>query len=179
MPGATDLVPRREDLPGAGWRLLDPGAGGPGTAADPGWAGPGLPGPEEVLETASSPHFLHPPHRLVHGIGAVLVDAGAAGRARTALATEGFARRLGRALAEDLVGSGGPSEVLAVDLSTTDVGRRVTVTGSGPAGIVPVHLDVVVVGRGQGVGLVWLADSPHPFPPAHRDHLLRRLRARC
>lgn len=178
MRDAADLVPGREDLPGVGWRPLDTGAQEPGAAPDPAWAGPGLPGPEDVLETAASPHFLRPPHGLVHGIGAVFVDAGAADRARAALGAEAFARRLGRALAGDLAASGGPSEVLAVDLTTTDVGRRVTLTGSGPAGVVPVHLDVVVVGRGRRVGLVWLADSPHPFPPDDRDHLLRRLRRR-
>lgn len=171
------LVPTDEDLPGTGWRTVGEASGPDPITADPGaWAGlAGLPADDDVVDTAASPHFLLAPHRLVHGIAAVLRTPGAADRARTALAGADFARHLGLGLAADL-GQGAPeTEVLAVDVEPSDVGHRVVFTGVGPAGVVPVHLDVVALGAGLGVSVVWFADAPTAFPAEDRDHVLVRL----
>lgn len=174
--GAAEIVPVDADLPGSGWLAIDDGfagdAGdeGPGALLD--CVGPEFPD-EAVVDTAVSPHFVHPPGRLVHGLGVEFDSDEAAGRAETILSARAFAECLARAVAADLGAS-----LLAADVVTTRLGHRVRFTGGDEHGVLPVNLDVTPVRRGRDVGVLWCGDTPDPFPDADLDHLVGRLLGR-
>jgi hypothetical protein len=160
------LVPLPGDLPGSGWVPLDEPVSG-GTAGEAeliDCVGPSFPPAGAVVDSAASPHFLRPPHQLVHGLAVVFDDPATAAAAASVLAGADFARCLGRSVAADLVAVAAPAELLAVDLVDTGPGHRVTFTGASPAGVRPVHLDLVTLHAGTAVALLWFGDTPAPFP---------------
>src|SRR3546814_3895206 len=68
---ADDVLPREADLPGTGWVAIDEGfgadaAGGPTPGELVDCVGPDFPADDEVAGTAATPHYVHPPGRLVH-----------------------------------------------------------------------------------------------------------------
>lgn len=183
LPRAEDVLPREADLPGTGWVAIDEGfgadaAGGPTPGELVDCVGPGFPADDEVAGTAATPHYVHPPGRLVHGFGLVVASSEAAARAEEILSGPAFARCLGRSVAADLDASGSDAEVLAVDVEPTRHGHRVRFTGGTADGIRPVLLDVVCVRADRAVGLLWFADTPDPFPAADLDSVLERIRGR-
>lgn len=166
---ADDVLPAESDLPGAGWIAIDEGFGSDArTGSTPGelidCVGPDFPADDEVVHTAATPHYVHPPGRLVHGFGVLTTTADAADRAEAVLSGRAFAECLGGSVAADLDASDSEAEVLAVDIEQTDRGHRVRFTGGTGDGVRPVQLDVVCLRRERAVGLLWFADTPDPFP---------------
>ena len=184
MTGPVDAVlPRESELPGAGWLAIDEGFGSdaldgttPGELID--CVGPDFPGDDEVVATAATPHWVHPPGRLVHGFGVATATAGAAERAEAILSGRAFAECLGRSVAADLDASDSDAEVLAVDVEATERGHRVRFTGGTGEGVRPVQLDVVCLRHDRAVGLLWFADTPDPFPVDDLEVVLERIRTR-
>jgi hypothetical protein len=183
VPLADDVLPRESDLPGTGWFAIDEGFGSddpagttPGELID--CVGPDFPGDDEVVETAATPHYVRPPGRLVHGFGVRTTTVEAAARAEAVLAGRDFAECLARSVAADLDASDSAAELLAVDVDQTGRGHRVRFTGGTGEGVRPVELDVVCLRRERSVGLLWFADTPHPFPDDHVEAVLARIRAR-
>ena len=176
MSWVDRLVPHLDDLPGSGWRAVDlPEVARSAPAADVlAAAGGGFPGPEEIEDSASSAHFVRR-RQLVHGLAVLLRSTAVADRAREVLAGPAFARELGMSVAADLSGGGGGPEVLTADVSAEGPPFRVTFTGVGPRGALPVHLEVVVLQADRAVTLLWFADAPEPLPPADRSYVTRRL----
>jgi hypothetical protein len=179
---ATRIVPADADLPGDGWLAIDEGFGGEeptGTVAELfDCVGPGFP-EADVVDTAASPHFVHLPRRLIHGIGVAFADDGAAARAETILRSAPFAECLGRSVAADLDTQPVDTELLAIDVLATDAGHhRVSFTGGDEHGVRPVHLDIAVVRVGTMVGLLWCGDTPEPFPAGDLGHVVDRIRTR-
>lgn len=178
---ALDAVPVDADLPGRGWMAVDEGfsfaadEGGPGDLLD--CVGPSFPD-RAVVATAASPHFIRLPRALVHGIGVAFDSAAAAEAAAEILETEAFAACLGRSVAADLAAQPIDTEVLAVDVARLDpstvgsAGHRVRFTGGDEHGVRPVVLDIVVVRGVDAIGLLWFGDTPSPFTPADRDHVV-------
>lgn len=183
MPSAADVLPTDADLPGTGWLAVDEGfsssGGASGVAEAYDCVGPDFPGGDEVVDTAASPHYLHPPGRLVHGFALLAATDAAAGRAEDALVSSDFAECLGRSVAADLTASDTEAELLAVDVEPTDRGYRVRFTGGTGAGVRPVQLDVVCVRLDRAVGLLWFADTPGPFDDAEIGTVLGRIRRRA
>lgn len=179
---ATGIVPADADLPGDGWLAIDEGFGGEtGTGAVAelfDCVGPDFP-EGEVVETAASPHFVHLPRRLIHGIGVAFETAGAADRAESILRSTPFAECLGRSVAADLDTQPVDTELLAIDVVATDAGHhRVSFTGGDEHGVRPVHLDIAVVRVSTVVGLLWCGDTPEPFPAEHLAHVVERIHTR-
>lgn len=179
---AVDVLPQESDLPGPGWVAIDegfgaaPGAGGPGELID--CVGDEFPADDEIIETAATPHYVHPPGRLVHGFGVLAGDLDAAQRAERVLTSRSFAECLGRSVAADLDAADVEAELLAVDVEVTPRGHRVQFTGGTEAGVRPVQLDVVCLRDGRAVGLLWFADTPDPFPAADVAAVVERILAR-
>lgn len=182
MPSAADVLPTDADLPGTGWLAVDEGFSSSGDASGVAEAhdcvGPGFPGGDEVVDTAASPHYLHPPGRLVHGFALLAATGAAADRAEQALVATAFAECLGRSVAADLSASDTEAELLAVDVEPTRRGHRVRFTGGTHTGVRPVQLDVVCLRIGRAVGLLWFADTPGPFDDADVERVLDRIRGR-
>ena len=179
---ATGIVPADADLPGDGWLAIDEGFGGePGSGAVAelfDCVGPDFP-ENDVLDTAASPHFVHLPRRLIHGIGVSFGSGGAADRAEEILRSTPFAECLGRSVAADLDTQAVETELLAIDVAVTDAGHhRVSFTGGDEHGVRPVHLDIAVVRADALVGLLWCGDTPEPFPADELTHVVERIRAR-
>ncbi|MDZ7676275.1 MAG: hypothetical protein U5K30_14555 [Acidimicrobiales bacterium] len=181
---ASSVIPADADLPGSGWLAIDdglssPGGDGPGTVLD--CVGPEFPD-DAVVASATSPHFLRPPAALVHGVGVEFADEDAAARAEQILAARPYAECLGRAVAADLVDGADAgtvdAELLGVEVTETAVGHRAQFTGGSERGVRPVILDVVCVRVGASVGVLWCGDTPQPFPPDDRGHLVARLHTR-
>jgi len=178
------LVPALDDLPGAGWSAIDGTlvdvAGGESAAELFDCLGPTFPGDAETVGSATSAHFVRPPRQLVHGVGVRFERwaRSAPERAASVLRSAEFAECLGRSVAADLGSRPDDAELLTVDVTDVPSGRRVTFTGVGPAGVVPVHLDIVVVESDGAVSLLWFADTPHPFPALDLAHVVDRLSAR-
>lgn len=177
---AEQLVPVRQDLPGEGWLALDEPLDGPATtdAELLDCVGPDFPRGDEVLDSASSPHFVRPPRQLVHGLAVVFSSDPVAARAAKTLRGAAFARCLAAAVASDLGQTPDAAELLAVDVVPVDGGNRATFTGASAQGVRSVHLDVVVVGSGPALALLWFGDTPHPFPGPSRDHVIAAVAAR-
>lgn len=182
--GAHDLVPHDDDLPGTGWLAIDegfeaPGGGGPGEMID--CVGPEFPD-AAVVVSVSSPHFVRPPGRLVHGIAVEFDGPDAAQTAAGILSSARFAECLGGSVAADIhagTESGAlDTELLAVDVAATDTGHRVSFAGGGERGVLPVHLDIAIVHEAAAVGVLWCGDTPEPFPLRDLAHLVGRLRRR-
>ena len=179
---ATCIVPGDADLPGDGWLAIDEGFGGEagsGAVAELfDCVGPEFP-EDDVVDTAASPHFVHLPRRLIHGIGVAFAGDGAAAQAETILRSTPFAECLGRSVAADLDTQPVDTELLAIDVVTTDAGHhRVSFTGGDEHGVRPVHLDIAVVRVGTMVGLLWCGDTPEPFPAEDLTHVVERIRTR-
>lgn len=179
---ATDVLPREADLPGRGWMAIDegfgagPGEGGPGELID--CVGPEFPRDDEIVESAGTPHYLRPPGRLLHAVGVLAGTDDAADRAQAILSSRAFAECLGRSVALDLADPDLDAELIEVDVQDAPLGPRVRFTGASPAGVRPVHLDVVCLRRGRAVGLLWFADTPAPFPADDLAGVVARIRAR-
>ena len=185
---ARDLVLAAEDLAEDGWRALATGAGG--SSVDEG----GLEAvmarlPEEaVIDVADSPLFVRPPARLAYSSAAVFRDVAAATEALAAVGSAEFARGLAGAVAADVVVAPGGAELLGshtrpLDLpgappGTAVAGHRTTFGGATAEHVVPVHVDLLVLGRDRRLVLVWVADAPDPFPAEVRSRLLARLAER-
>ncbi len=180
---AADVLPTDADLPGRGWLAIDEGfedaAGRAGIAETRDCVGPDFPSGADVLDTAGSPHYLHPPGRLVHGFALLAASDDAATRAEQVLTGRAFAECLGRSVAADLTASDTDAELLGVDVESTERGQRVRFTGGTEAGVRPVQLDVVCLRLGRAVGLLWFADTPGPFDPGDADEVLARIRSRA
>lgn len=176
----TVFVPAPGDLPGVGWLAIDElttgGGGGEAELID--CVGPDFPAPAETVDSASSPHFVRRNGQLVHGISVVFTSRDAAQRAAAVLRRAAFAECLGQAVVADLLAAPDDVEPLAVDARLEDWGQQLTFTGASAAGVVPIHLDLVVLEGSAAVVLVLLADTPAPFPPDQRTHLLDHLTAR-
>ena len=174
---AIDLVPVMDDLPGVGWVCVGDG-GGVSTVGDAAelldCVGPDFPD-DEVDETASSGHFVRLPRTLVHGLAVSFRTIAATDRAEEILRRPAFAECLGRSVASDLEAQPIDAELLAIDVTSTPAGHRVQFTGGDERGIRPVHLDIVVVRTGPVIGLLWFGDTPEPFDPGDRDHVVRRI----
>ena len=179
---AHDIVPVDGDLPGEGWVAIDDGFDGASgeVQADEVFDCVGAEFPEDdVVGTAASPHFVHPPGRLLHGVGVAFGSAEAAARATTILRATDFAECLSRSVAADLAAQPIDAELLAVDVHRTGSGHRVSFTGGDQHGVRPVHLDIAVLHAGTLVGLLWCGDTPAPFPTSDLDHVLERIRSRA
>ncbi len=181
---ATDVLPAESDLPGTGWVAIDEGfgaaAGAGGDVAELlDCVGPGFPAGDEVVDTAATPHWVRAPGRLIHGVALTAASADAADRAADVLRSPAFAECLGRSVAADLDRAEVAAEMLTVDTTLTRHGNRVRFTAASPDGVRPVELDVVCVRAGLAVGLVWFADTPHPFDEDDVDAVLRRIRRRA
>ena len=181
---ALDVLPREEDLPGAGWLAIDEGFGsnrddpdlGPGELID--CVGEEFPDDDEILESAATPHYLRPPGRLLHGFAVLCASDDAARRAVEVLDSWRFAECLGRSVAADLADPGFEAELLQVDVGVTEQGHRVRFTGGTIEGVRVVHLDVVCIRDDDAVGLLWFADTPEPFPTEDVDSVVERIYAR-
>jgi hypothetical protein len=173
-------VPRPGDLPGGGWVAVDEPSSGPaaGEAELIDCVGPDFPGVDDTVASAASPHFVRPPHQLVHGLAVMVRTPALAERAATILRHSDFARCLGRSVAADLVADPGPAELLDVDVRAVAAGSRVTFTGASSHGVRPIHLDIAVLSRGPAVSVLWFADTPEPFPPTERRHVIERVQQR-
>lgn len=184
MPALTavDVIPSVADLPGEGWVTIGDDLGGAsagdGTAELFDCVGPDFPD-HAVVGTAASPHFVRVPRTLVHGLGVSFGDAAAAMDAEAILVRPEFAECLGRSVAADLDSRPIRAELLAVDVTATPAGHRVRFTGGDEHGVRPVHLDIVVVRVDAVVGLLWFGDTPEPFGPEDRDHVVGRVVARA
>ena len=174
------FVPAEEDLPGSGWLALDElvSGGTQGEAELIDCVGPEFPGPDETLDSASSPHFVRPGGQLVHGIAVVFGTTEAARRAATILRRQKFAQCLGQSVVADLLAAPDDVEPLAVDAHDEQWGQRLSFTGVSDAGVLPIHLDLVVVDHGNVASLLFLADTPEPFPPEQRAHIVDRVSRR-
>lgn len=164
---ATRVLPILADLPGGGWTALDEqviAAHGDSEEIAELFdcVGPAWPD-DAVRSTAASPHYVQPPRRLLHGFGVAFDQVGAADQAVSILRERSFAECLGRSVAADFEAQEWSAELLAVDVTPTDAGMRVSFTGGDEAGIRPVHLDVSVVQVGAAVGVLWCGDTPEPF----------------
>lgn len=179
-PASVDVIPQLSDLPGGGWAAIDePLVGGGTTDAELiDCVGPEFPSPDEVRDTASSSHFVRSPHQLVQGIGVLFATDEAGGRAARVLGEPSFARCLGRSVAADLLASPAAAELLAIDVNPGAGLQRVTFNTASASGVRPIHLDIVVVASGPAMSLLWFADTPHPFPPAERRHVVARIASR-
>ena len=181
---ALDVLPREEDLPGAGWLAIDEGFGSdrddpdlsPGELID--CVGEEFPDDDEILESAATPHYLRPPGRLLHGFAVLCASDDAARRAEEVLDSWRFAECLGRSVAADLADPAIEAELLQVDVDVTEQGHRVRFTGGTIEGVRVVHLDVVCIRDDDAVGLLWFADTPDPFPTEDVDSVVERIYAR-
>ena len=179
---AHDIVPVDGDLPGTGWAAIDEGfeSGSGDVQAAELFDCVGADFPEDdVVGTAASPHFVHPPGRLLHGVGVAFGSVDAATRAATILCATAFAECLGRSVAADLASQPIDAELLAVDVHRTESGHRVSFTAGDEHGVRPVHLDIAVLRAGALVGLLWCGDTPAPFPTSDLEHVLDRINARA
>ena len=179
---AEHITPVDADLPGTGWMAIDEGFA---SATDLGAAaelldcvGPDFP-EDDVVSTAASPHFVHLPRRLLHGIGVAFGSERSAIVAEEILRSTPFAECLGRSVAADLDTQPVDSEILAIDVHVSPTGHLVSFTGGDEHGVRPVHLDIAVVRVGPLVGLLWCGDTPEPFPSPDLDHVVARLRDRA
>lgn len=174
------FVPAEEDLPGSGWLALDElvSGGTQGEAELIDCVGPEFPGPEETVDSASSPHFVRPNGQLVHGIAVVFKTSDATRRAAAVLRRSAFARCLGQSVVADLIATPDDVEPLAVDSQPEEWGQRLNFTGVSAAGVLPIYLDLVVVDGAKVVSLLFLADTPDPFPPEQRAHVVDRVSTR-
>ena len=177
---AAELVPQASDLPGSDWVALDElvSGGGGGEAELIDCVGPDFPGPDETVESASSPHFVRPNGQLVHGISVVLTTSEAGGRAAAVLRDAAFARCLGGSVMADLGAAPDDVEPLAVDAIAFEWGHRIRFTGASGAGVLPIHLDLVVVDGGDAVVLLLFANTPAPFPDEERIHVTAKVSSR-
>lgn len=179
MPPVTalDVVPTEADLPGEGWVTIgdEPSGGTVAGATDLlDCVGPDFP-EDEVVDTATSAHFVRLPRTLVHGIGVSFTDASVAMDAEAILVRPEFAECLGRSVGADLDAQPVEAELLAIDVLATTAGHQVRFTGGDEHGVRPVHLDIVVVRVESAVGLLWFGDTPDPFEPEDRDHVVGRV----
>lgn len=174
MPGSPveAVVPSIDTLPGGAvaWAEVDEavvvaGGGGSDVVELLDCVGDDFPH-DEVAATAVSPHFVQLPRRLVHGIGVEFTTTDAADRATAILSARPFAECLGRSVAADFGASGPSAELLAMDVTATGVGQRVSFTGADAHGVRPVHLDLALVRIEASIGLLWFGDTPDPFPEA-------------
>ena len=175
---ALDIVPTEDDLPGHGWLAIGEGFGGEPADSGAGdlldCVGPDFP-EDRVVDTAASAHYVRLPRTLVHGLGVTFTDPLVAMDAEAVLVEPEFAECLGRSVAADLAAQPIEAELLAIDVTATPAGHRVRFTGGDEHGVRPVHLDIVVVRVEAVVGLLWFGDTPEPFEPEDRDHLVGRV----
>jgi hypothetical protein len=176
----TALVPDRDDLPGTGWRSVELG----GSAGAPAGDGPlddcvgdDFPGSDELVDSASSAHFVRR-RQLVHGIAVRFTTAPGARRAAACLRRDGFAECLGRSLAGDLGADDAGPELVEVRVAEGGPPHRVSFTAAAGGEVLTVHLDIVVLVADRVVSLVWFGDGPTPFPPDERAHVVDRLASR-
>ena len=179
---ALDIVPTEADLPGDGWVTIGDDLGGESGVTGAGdlldCVGPDFP-EDEVVDTAASAHYVRMPRTLVHGLGVTFTDPMVAMDAELILVQPEFAECLGRSVAADLDAQPIESELLGIDVTATPAGHRVRFTGGDENGVRPVHLDIVVVRVEAAVGLLWFGDTPDPFEPDDRDHVVGRVVAKA
>lgn len=179
---ATRVLPTLTDLPGGGWMPLDEelivSEGSEEVAELFDCVGPAWPD-DQVVATAASPHFVQPPRRLLHGFGVAFAQVGAADQAVAILGQQSFAECLGRSVAADFEAQDWSAELLAVDVTPTDAGMRVSFTGGDAAGLRPVHLDVSVLQLGTAVGVLWCGDTPEPFDARALEQVRSAILARA
>ena len=189
--GASRLLPVLADLPGAGWRAV---------AADVGTTGPPADGElsrllaahladDDVVDVADSPVFVRRPARLAYATAAVLAgDRAGADAFRLASSAE-LARTFAAAVAGDVVTVPGTASLLGSHTRVVEppvvapagvgaAAHRTTFAGASSERMVGVHVDLVVLGAGPRLLLVWLADAPDPFPADDRAAVVARLAAR-
>lgn len=177
-----DLLPRRDDLPGDGWRMVGgpvAGAGDEGTELFD-CVGPEFPRDEEVIATGESARFVHPPRKLLYAVSVEFDSPATTARAANILEGEPFARCLGRSVAADLAATPTDAELLEVHVTPVaatrgTVGNRLSFTAAGEHGVLAVHLDVVVLAVELGVSVLWLGDTDHTFPADERDHVIGKV----
>ncbi len=179
---ALDIVPTVVDLPGDGWITIGDNFAGAATGASASdlldCVGPDFP-EGEVVDTAASAHYIRLPRALVHGLGVSFTGSDAALTAEAILVRPEFAECLGRSVAADLDAQPIDAELLAIDVTATPAGHQVRFTGGDEHGVRPVHLDIIVVRIGAVVGLLWFGDTPEPFEPEERDHVVGRVVSRA
>lgn len=170
----TLLVPGEGDLPGSGWLALDElvRGGTQGEAELIDCVGPEFPTADETLDSASSPHFVRAGGQLIHGISVVFTTADATDRAAAVLRRPAFGRCLGESVIADLIASPDDVEPLAADALPMNWGQRLSFTGASAAGVLPIHLDLVVLDVADAVSLLFFADTPDPFPDEERIHVM-------
>ena len=140
--------------------------------------GPEFPAADETVDSASSPHFVRPGGQLIHGISVVFRTADAAVRAAEVLRRTAFGRCLGESVIADLIASPDDVEPLGADALPTKWGQRLSFTGASAAGVLPIHLDLVVLETVDAVSLLFFADTPDPFPDEERTHVMECIRRR-
>lgn len=143
----------------------------------------------EVVAVADSTVFVRSPARLAYAVAAVLATDRAGADAFELVASEEFAFHFAEGVAAGAVVAPGAAELLGstnrpIELSELVVpgveaaANRTAFAGASAEGVVPVHVDLVVLHSGPRLLMVWLADAPDPFPEVDRAHLLTRLARR-
>lgn len=182
---ALDLLPRREDLPGDGWRMIGASAAGQGDEGAELFdcVGPTFPRDEEIVSTGESARFVQPPRRLLYAVSVEFDAAETTARAVQILQGDAFAACLGRSVAADLAADSSNAELLDVEVLPVVAtagcrGSRLSFTAGGEHGIMAVHLDLVTITVDEAAAVLWLGDTDHPFPGDERDHVIDRIMER-
>lgn len=195
---AAELLLTLDDLPPGPWLEL-PVDAGPGGGEPAGGAGEALLAaclgdgfPEAALvEAADSARFVRPAAAMAFSSAFVFDDAATAGAATRQVASPSFAEAFANAVARAPDGAaGGPGpggsagargsgEVIDVQVRSVECEvelvravHRATITGGDVLGLVPIHVELAVMAAADAMVLVWLADTPDPFPAAERHHAL-------
>lgn len=138
---------------------------------------------DHVAATADGAPWTRPPAAFAYSAALVLDGERAAASAYDALAGSAFGQRF----AAEVAGEVGETQPAASWLGGTastrvDGGAAVhhlTFAAADPSGVRPVHVDLVITRFGRAVVVLWLGDSPQPFPEGERRRLVARLRARA
>lgn len=143
----------------------------------------------DVVALADSPLFLRSPARLAYATAAILSSDQAATQAFALVASEDFARTFAEGVAGGALGAPGAAELLGSITRPVELSRaicsvveaaahRTTYAGGTAEGMVPVHVDLVVLHCGPRLVLLWMADAPNAFPHDERDRIVARLAPR-
>lgn len=202
---ACALLLRLEDLPPGPWLELPAGvgpdagvpAGGSGEALLAACLGVGFP-EEAVLAAADSPRFVRPEAAMAFSSAFVFCDDPTAAEAARQVASVWFAEAFAHAVAAGSAESSRPAhrgapagrrgqggqvidfQVIPVDCELDGVWavHRATITGGDVLGLVPIHVDLAVLAAADALVLVWLADTPDPFPAEERTHIFEAVARR-
>ena len=181
-------------------------AGGAGEALLAACLGDGFP-EDAVVEADDSPRFVRPGAAMAFASAFVFCDRPTAGEAARQVASPAFAEAFAQAVAAGSAESArderrreaqeardrgvppghtdGRGEVIDVQVSSVVCGvdgvravHRATITGGDVRGLVPIHVELAVLAASDVLVLVWLADTPEPFPAGDRTHVLTAVSSR-